>query len=54
MASRKRASAHRHITGQSRSRETATGYIRRIGAACEMLKTFPEVGRLLVTDESDL
>lgn len=37
---------YRYIAEQSGSRERAIGYIRRIRAACENLKTFPEVGRV--------
>lgn len=37
---------YRYIAHQSGSHERAIGYIRRIRAACEKLKTFPEIGRL--------
>jgi toxin ParE1/3/4 len=36
---------YRYIAEQSGSPERAIGYIRRVRAACEKLKTFPEVGR---------
>jgi toxin ParE1/3/4 len=36
---------YRYIAEQSGSQERAIGYIRRIRAACEKLKTFPEAGR---------
>jgi toxin ParE1/3/4 len=39
------AKLYRYIAEQSGSLERAIGYIRRIRAACEKLKTFPEVGR---------
>ena len=39
------AELYRYIAEQSGSHERAIGYIRRIRAACEKLKTFPEVGR---------
>jgi len=40
------AELYHYVAEQSGSHERAIGYIRRIRAACEKLKTFPEVGRL--------
>ena len=40
------AKLYDYIVEQSSSHDRAHGYIRRIQASCEKLKTFPEVGRL--------
>ena len=34
------------LSSKSSNHDRAQGYIRRIQASCERLKTFPEVGRL--------
>lgn len=36
---------YRYIAEQSGGHERAIGYVRRIRATCEKLKTFPEIGR---------
>lgn len=40
------AKLYDYIVEQSSSHDRAQGYVRRIQAACEKLKAFPEVGRL--------
>jgi toxin ParE1/3/4 len=39
------AALYHYIAEQSGSHERAIGYIRRIRAACDKLKAFPEIGR---------